>query len=214
VELWAHTLLVAHRDEEEKLNVDISQVPPGTPGVTHGSGVAGELIRYATQSWAGHAVTYIGGGQIVEGTAPCTRIAPAASHDDTIWFYKMWDQLSIDVTGWWSPPPKGQLPDKQMIQAAQLKMVARAHALVGTPYDYMAYMGFAMEVLHLRNGTQMESEFKQDDWRVCSADVIDEMTFSGIHVDWNRVKLANVGDDPNLVSPSMLLQYATTLGWV
>ena len=47
-------------------------------------------------------------------------------------------------------------------------IVARAHALVGCPYDYPAYVGFALEVLKLRDGQELDPVFKEDHWRVCS----------------------------------------------
>jgi hypothetical protein len=174
--------------------------------------MAGELIRIATQSWAGHAVTYIGGGQIVEGTAPVTRIAPAASHDDTIWFYKMWDQLLTDPRGWQVPPVNGSITPA-MILNAQNRAVARAHALVGTPYDFPAYIGFGLEVTGLRTGEQMDPAFKQDRWRVCSADVDDELDYAGLFIDWSLISM-KPGYDVNLISPAMLEDYAVVKGWV
>lgn len=184
------------------MNVDLSKVMPGTPGVTHGSGLIGELIRTATQSWAGHAVGYIGSGQIVEGTAPSTRIAPAASHDDTRWFYKMWDQIQAE----------GGLTTAEIL-AMQNRAVARYHALVGTPYDYPAYIGFGLEVTHLRNGTQLDPVFKADTWRICSADVVDATTYAGYTFDWSKIQM-KPGYDVNLISPAMLYDYAVMLSWL
>jgi hypothetical protein len=172
--------------------------------------MAGAAIRMATQSWAGHIVTSIGQGQIVEGTAPCTRIASAMSHDDTIWFYKMWDQLLLDPASWKSRPA---VVTPAMIAKAQLDVVARAHALVGTPYDYMAYMGFGLEVTGLRTGEQLDPVFKQDTWRVCSADVYDELTYAGLVFSWDLISM-KPGYDVNLISPAMLEDYAIFKGWV
>ena len=81
------------------MNIDISKLLPGTFGVSHGGGVAGELIRHATESWAGHAFLYLGNGQLVEGTPPVARVAPADSHADAIWAYRMWDQLKGNRPG-------------------------------------------------------------------------------------------------------------------
>lgn len=147
---------------------------PGNYGVSHGSGMVGELIRHATESWAGHAFVYIGDGMIIEAAPPATRIAPAASHSDAVW------NLNEDLT------------DTQ-----RTAIVARAHALLGCPYDYGAYIGFALEVLNLRTGKQLAPEFKRDTWRVCSADVADEYGFAGIDLT------AGLGY-PNLVSPADL----------
>jgi len=147
---------------------------PGNYFVSHGSGLAGELIRRATESWAGHAGVYAGQGMIIEGAPPATRLAPAASHPDAIW-----------NTG-------EQLTDEQ-----RQAIVARAHALVGTPYDYAAYIGFALEITGLRTGQQLEAVFRHDTWRVCSADVADAYGFAGIDLTAG-LKV------PNLVSPADL----------
>lgn len=149
-------------------------VQAGCFGVSHGSGLAGELIRHATESWAGHAFVYIGNGQIVEGWAPVARVAPADSHPDAVW------------------NAHEALTDEQRMQ-----IVARAQALVGTPYDWSAYVGFALEVLKLRSGSQLDPVFKQDRWRVCSALVADCYERAGITIDGGQT-------DPNLVSPADL----------
>jgi len=147
---------------------------PGAYGVSHGAGMVGELIRHATESWAGHAFIFIGGGMIIEGAPPATRLAPAASHPDAIW------------------------NTSETLTAAQRTMiVARAHALVGTPYDYAAYIGFALEVLGLKTGKQLAPEFRRDTWRVCSADVADAYAFAGIDLTAGL-------EYPNLVSPADL----------
>src|SRR5260370_1238814 len=109
---------------------------PGNYFVSHGSGLAGELIRRATESWAGHAGVYAGQGMIIEGAPPATRLAPAASHPDAIW-----------NTG-------EQLTDEQ-----RQAIVARAHALGGTPDDYAAYIGFAVETTGLRPGQPREAGY-------------------------------------------------------
>jgi hypothetical protein len=127
-----------------------NEVKPGCYGVSHGSGMLGELIRHATGSWAGHAFVYIGNGQIVEGTAPVARVASADSHPDAVWNIH---ELLTD--------------------AQRLAIVARAQALVGTPYDYVSYIGFALEILKIRAKGQLDDVFRQDHWRVCSALVAD-----------------------------------------
>lgn len=149
-------------------------VAAGCYGVSHGSGLTGELIRHATESWAGHAFVYIGNGLIVEGWPPVARIAQADSHPDAVW------------------NAREALTDTQRMQ-----IVARAHALVGTPYDYAAYIGFALEVLKIRNGEQLDPVYRQDNWRVCSALVADCYSFAGITID-PALK------DPNLVTPADL----------
>src|SRR5215469_1050676 len=147
---------------------------PGNYGVSHGSGMVGELIRHATESWAGHAFVCIGDGLIIEAAPPATRISPIGSHSDAVW-----------NTG------------EPLTDAQREAIVARAHALLGTPYDYPAYIGFALEVLKLRTAQQLAPEFQRDRWRVCSADVADEYAFAGIDLT-GGLKY------PNLVSPADL----------
>lgn len=149
-------------------------VRPGCFGVSHGSGLLGALIRHATESWAGHAFIYIGNGQIVEGVPPVAQIAAASSHPDAVW------------------NAREPLTDDQ-----RLKIVARAQALVGTHYDWPAYAGFALEVLKIGSGEQLDGAFAQDPWRVCSALVADCYDYAGIHIDASL-------KDPNLVSPADL----------
>ena len=149
-------------------------VLPGNYGVSHGGGMVGELIRHATESWAGHAFICIGNGMIIEAAPPATRTAPAASHGDAIW------NLREPLTG-----------------AQRDKIVARAHALLGEPYDYGAYIGFALETLKLADGKQLEPVFKRDTWRVCSAIVADCYAAAGIDLTGGL-------DYPNLVSPANL----------
>lgn len=149
-------------------------VNAGCYGVSHGSGLAGELIRHATESWAGHAFVYIGNGQIVEGWPPVARIATADSHPDAVF------------------NAKEALTDDQ-----QLQIVARAQALVGTPYDWPAYVGFALEILKLQSETTLDEVLRQDHWRVCSALVADCYAYAGITID---TALHN----PNLVTPADL----------
>ena len=147
---------------------------PGTYGVSHGSGILGELIRHATESWAGHAFIYVGDGQIIEGAAPCARVAAVASHPDAVWGI-----------------------DEAVTDAQRDLIVARAHALVGTPYDYPAYVGFALEVLKLGTDRELDPVFKDDRWRVCSALVADCYQ----HAD---LDLCAGLKDPNLISPADL----------
>jgi uncharacterized protein YycO len=169
---------------QKKLQFDApGGINPGNYGVSHGSGMVGELIRSATQSWAGHAFVYVGGGMIIEAAPPVTRIVSVNAHPDAIWNNE--EPLTDDV--------------RKLI-------VGREHALLGTPYDYPAYIGFAMECLHIRNGTQMDPFFQHDKWRVCSADVADAYLFGGIDV----TKGLTI---PNLVSPADLYNRIASRTW-
>lgn len=149
------------------------QVLPGCFGVSHGAGITGELIRHATESWAGHAFVYVGNGQIVEAAPPAARVSPAASHPDAVW------NVRFPLTA-----------------AQRDKICARARALVGCPYDYPAYVGFALKVLKIRSGAELDPVFKADHWRVSSALVADCYAHAGI-------RLAGL-KDPNLISPADL----------
>jgi hypothetical protein len=117
---------------------------------------------------------YIGNNQIIEGAPPAARIASAASHTDAVWNVRY------------------PLTDDQ-----RDKICDRAHALVGCPYDYPAYIGFALEVLNIRSGQELDPVFKEDHWRVCSALVADCYEFAGL-------ELVKDLPYPNLISPADL----------
>jgi uncharacterized protein YycO len=170
-------------------NTTLDKLVPGIFGVSHGSGKVGELIRTATQSWAGHAFMYIGDGRIIEGTPPVARINMAVAYDDIRWAYKM-----------------------PLTQDQQVAVVARAHALVGVSYDFEAYIGFGLEVLDLRNAIQMQSWFKSDQQRVCSALVDDCYQTAKVTLDWSAIHM-KPGMAPNLVSPAMLDDLADAKDW-
>ncbi len=135
------------------------EVRPGCYGISHGGGITGEFIRHAPGAWAGHAFVYIGDGQIIEAAPPFVRVAPAASHPDAVW------NASYPLTS-----------------LQRDKICARARALAGCPYDYPAYVGFALKVLKLRDGAELDPVFKADHWRVCSALVADCYAYAGIKV--------------------------------
>jgi hypothetical protein len=183
---------------------------PGVFGVSHGGGVAGELIRHATGSWAGHAFLYLGDGLIVQGQPPQAATAPAASHGDAIWAYRMWDQLRRDA-GW----------TDARVREAQARVVQRGHGLIGCTYDWAAYAGFALEVLKIRDQDELDPAFAHDGYRVCSALVDDAETFGGVPMEFvpadgpgltahPDVKAAM---PPNLVAPGMLLGLAQRMDW-
>jgi hypothetical protein len=192
-------------------NVPVSKLEPGTFGVSHGGGTAGELIRHATGSWAGHAFLYLGNGMIVQGQPPQAALAPADSHGDAIWAWRMWDWLRGEKK--WSP-------DK--VAASQAGVVMRGHNLVGVSYDFEAYAAFALMVLKLRSADELAPLFGRDAWRVCSALVADALGMGGVPLDFvpsdgpglvahpdTKVKMP-----PNLVTPGMLLGVSQRLEWV
>lgn len=191
------------------MNVGIDKLEPGTFGVSHGSGVGGEIIRHATGSWAGHAFLYLGNGTIVEGAPPEARLARADKYDDAIWAYRMWDKLRED--GW----------THDVAATSQAKVIARGHALVGQSYDWPAYVGFCLEILKLRSGEQMSPFFMHDTYRVCSALVDDAEVFGGVPMTFVPFDGPSVASDPkvqvtmppNLVAPGMLLGIMQRLDW-
>jgi hypothetical protein len=193
------------------VNVDADKLTPGVFGVSHGSGPGGLIIRDATGSWAGHAFLYLGDGMMVEGAPPAARIVPADTYGDALWAWRMWDQLKA-VNGWMD----------QRIAAAQLAVAGRGHALVGTAYDWPAYIGFTAEIIHLRRGSQLETFFIHDEQRVCSALVDDAETFAGVPMDYKPEDGPGLEADPrtpvamppNLVAPGMLLGLAQRLEWM
>jgi hypothetical protein len=135
------------------------KVLPGCYGVSRGGGITGELIRHATESWAGHAFVYIGDGQIIEAVPSAVRVAPAASHPEAVW--------------------NARYP---LTDAQRMRICARARALVGCSYDYPSYVGFALKVLKVRDGAELDPVFKADHWLVSSALVADCYAYAGIRL--------------------------------
>jgi len=188
----------------------VSKLTPGVFGVSHGSGMGGEIIRHATGSWAGHAFLYLGDGQMVEGAPPEARIVHADKYSDAIWGWRMWDQLKAE-RGW---------TDVQ-VKSAQDKVVGRGHALVGCAYDWPAYVGFSLEVLGLRNEKQLSPFFTHDGYRVCSALVDDAEVFGGVPMDFVPFDGPGLIKNPdhkvvmpaNLVAPGMLLGLMQRMEW-
>ncbi len=157
-------------------------VKAGCYGVSHGSGLGAELIRHATESWAGHAFVYIGNGRIIEAMPPRACISSVDSHPDGL--YNAHEDIS----------------DEQ-----RLAIIGRAQALVGTDYDWPAYVGFALEVLKIRTHKDLDPMFAQDKWRVCSALVDDCYKVAGIDLEPDAAY-------PNLVSPADLYNRIAQLG--
>jgi hypothetical protein len=192
-------------------NVPVSTLQPGTFGLSHGGGTAGEIIRTATQSDVGHAFLYLGNNVIVQGQPPVAALAPADSHGDAIWAHRMWDQLmKVDH---WTP---------EQVGAAQAGVVARGHALIGVSYDFEAYAAFSTMVLKLRNADQLAPLFARDAWRVCSSLVADAELFGGVPLqfvpDDGPGLVAHPGQKvtklpPNLITPGMLKGLCDRLDW-
>jgi hypothetical protein len=135
------------------------EVLPGCYGLSDGGGITGDLIRHATGARACHAFIYIGNGQVVEAAPPAVRVVPAASHHGAIWNVRC-----------------------PLSAAQRARICARALALVGRPYDYPAYTGFALRVLKVRDGAELDPVFKADHWQVCSTLVADCYAYAGVRL--------------------------------
>jgi hypothetical protein len=191
------------------VNVGISELTPGVFGVSAGGGATGMIIRDATGSEAGHAFLYLGNGVLVQGQPPKAVLAPADSHADARWAWRMWSALK-ENDGW---------TDEQ-VTAAQGLVVARGRALVGTPYDYGAYVAFTAMILHLRTAQQMSVEFEHDPARVCSGLVADAERTGGVPLNFvpeDGPSLITAPDEKipvPLVTPGMLLGVALRRDWM
>ena len=191
------------------MNVPFTQLKPGTFGLSRGGGLPGELIRRATESEYGHAFLYLGGGVLVQGQPKVAALAAADVHADAEWAWRMWDQVKAEH-GW---------TDAQ-VAAAQGKVVARGHALVGCEYDYAAYAAFAAEVLNLARGGQIAQFFEHDPHRVCSGLVADALTAGEVPLPFipadgapGLVTTGPKGTTVNLVAPGMLAGIGLRKEW-
>jgi len=135
------------------------KVLPGCYGVSHGGDITGELIRHATESRAGHAFVYIGNGRIIEAVPPAVRVAPAASYPEAVWNVRY-----------------------PLTDAQRARICARARALVGGPYDYPSYTGFALKVLKISDEAELDPVFKADHWRVSAELIADCYARAGIRL--------------------------------
>jgi hypothetical protein len=190
-------------------NVPVSKLTPGVFGLSHGGGLAGDLIRHATESSYGHAFLYLGDGVIVQGQPQVAALAKADSHSDATWAWRMWDQLAAEHK--WTPA---------QVKVVQDAVVLRGRALVGTPYDWAAYAAFASEVLHLAHGGAMQQFFEHNPRRVCSGLVADALTAGQIPLEFipedgapGLVTAGPKGTVVNLVAPGMLAGLGMRKDW-
>lgn len=122
---------------------------PGTWGVCPGQGPVAAIIRHATSSWAGHAVMYVGGGQIIQAHWPKVGIA-AAPISNVIW-----------ATG------------QPLTPEQRTAVVSRAHQLVGDGYDWLIYPFLALAVFDAAITSNVSRLFASDKWRDCSGMIED-----------------------------------------
>src|SRR6266566_3519462 len=87
----------------------------------------------------------------------------------------------------------GPRPGHAFIYIGNGRIVVRALALVGRPYDYPAYTGFALKVLRPRDGAELDPVFKADHWQVCSALVADCYAYAGIRLEPGLRDLSQAG---------------------
>jgi hypothetical protein len=159
--------------------------PPlaGTWGVAHGSGPFASVIRMATQSWAGHAVMYVGGGMTVEARWPKVKY-DAAPRENVIW-----------ATG-------------QPLTVAQRTVAAKtAMNLVGGGYDLAVYPALMLALFKASLTKDLTSLFNSDKWWDCSAlvehcdAVAQAAMFPG-----------TVGSE-HFVTPAMMMNLGVQKGW-
>lgn len=156
-------------------------IRPGCYFVCPGDGPVMAAIRAFTQSEVGHAGVYVGNGRIVEGVPRLAINSAADAQTKAIWNYREGEDLT----------------DEQ-----RLAIVNKALELVGTPYDFFAYIGFMEEIFQIRTDKQRDAIFNSKH-RVCSALVGDCYWAAGIDVD----PFASI---VNLVSPKDLLHRIAT----
>jgi hypothetical protein len=138
---------------------NVSNVPiplnVGTWGVCHGSGVTAEVIRRATESWAGHAVMSVGGGKVVEATWPRVRLADAPT-SNVIW------------------------ANGQTLTAAQRSaVVTYATQQIGDRYDVLAYPFLAAAIVDAAITKNVSRLFADDRWWDCSGLVAECDVYAG-----------------------------------
>lgn len=128
------------------INLDNVPLPsqPGTWGVCSGSGTVADIIRRATESWAGHAVMYIGQGQIVQARWP--KVVQSAAPTSNV----MW------ATG------------QPLTISQRMDIVSAAQHLIGSGYDIWAYPALAAAVFYASVTNNVSHLFGNDKWWDCS----------------------------------------------
>jgi len=128
-------------------DINLTNVPfpqPGTWGVCPGVGPIAAIIRHATASWAGHAVMYVGKGQIVQATWPKVKLS-AAPTNNILW-----------ATG-------QPLTDNQ-----RAVICMRASQLLGDGYDWIIYPFLLAAIFDAAITKDVSRLFHSDKWRDCS----------------------------------------------
>jgi uncharacterized protein YycO len=142
---------------------NLSNVPfpkkPGTFGVCHGVGLVADIIRRATESWAGHAVMYVGNGQIVQATWPKVQL-DAAPTNNVVWATKQ------------------DLTDEQ-----RTTIVTTAKGLVGDSYDWTVYPALAAALFYAAATKDLSHLFSNDKWWDCSGLIAHCDAAAGFNID-------------------------------
>jgi hypothetical protein len=169
------------------VGINLTDVPfpaaIGVWGVCPGDGMIAAVIRHATESWAGHAVMYVGGGQIVEATWPKVEISMAPTQN-IIW-----------ATG--QPLNAGE----------QLLASNKARSLVGTQYDIWVYPFLAAAVFDAALTKDVSHLFNNDRWWDCSG-LIEECD-----VVANAPMFPGSSGSAHFVTPAMLMTLGAQEGW-
>lgn len=155
-------------------------IRPGCYFVAVGGGLAGRAVRRATNSWAGHAGIFVGGGRAVEAVPPVALNVAMDSRPEARFNYREGRDLT----------------DEQ-----RLAIINQAHDLVGTAYDVWAYVGFLEEMFDIRTNKSRDKIFNTPH-RVCSALVADCYQVAGIDLDPDS-------EITNLITPADLYNRIT-----
>ena len=178
---------------------------PGTWGCCHGSGFLGDMIRAVetTESksarfpagdseaaWAGHVVVYVGDSQIVQAEWPRVTLSPVTSHADTIW-------------------ASGQV----LTSAERAKGVAAVRALIGSPYDALAYAYFLAKLaeIHFTKDFAALEAAQAKAGPICSGVMVREQEAMG--VDLGPLKTAAI-QSPDFISPADCLRWGLDNKWM
>jgi len=166
----------------------------GTIGVVKTKGFYGDVIRWATESPASHAVIYVGDGQIVEGEPEGARFAPADEYgDDLVWLTDL-RRTTIDGV-------RGPLLEPTDSQRAKIVELAKVCAVSKVAYSWLdiAVLALAsprLSRIDVRNPPWWARRMAANDRLVCSQLVDLCWRRAGVHIFVDRI--------PGLVSPGDL----------
>lgn len=133
----------------------------GDYGVVHTSGAFGKLIRLGTFSHWNHAVVYIGGGLLIEANPKGVQIKPVSEYKDG------------DIA--WNQ-------HEGLTSAQRTAIVAHAHSLVGSVYNFATIAVLTLRILGLRVLSNMSilKHLAEKDGYICSELVVACYNFANV----------------------------------